>query len=137
MRKLIINYMQHMKKVAINSMAKAAREVYANGKEKLEEDQSIVLCECSLDGTWQKRGHNSSNGVVTAISNEKCVDHHVLSKYCRGCQKWSSKQGTNEFEHWKIEHDCPINHVKSSGAMEAAGAVAIFNSSVDKVQAHL
>ena len=101
-----INHKVHAayEKVAINSMAKAAREVYANGKEKLEEDQSIVLCECSLDGTWQKRGHNSSNGVVTAISNEKCVDHHVLSKYCRGCQKWSSKQGTNEFEHWKIEH---------------------------------
>ena len=55
-----------------------------------------------------------------------------MSKYCRGCQKWCSKQGTNEFEHWKIEHDCPTNHVKSSGAMEAAGAVPIFSSSVDK-----
>jgi hypothetical protein len=25
-------------------------------------------CEISIDGTWQKRGHASHNGVVTAIS---------------------------------------------------------------------
>ena len=55
-----------------------------------------------------------------------------MSKYCRGCQKWKTKQGTIGFEHWKAEHRCPINYTKSSVAMEAAGAVAIFSSSVEK-----
>jgi len=119
-------------KVGTNIMSKAASEVHAHGKETLNEDPSIVLCECSVDGTWQKRGHSSYNGVVTAISNGKCIDRHVMSKYCRGCQKWKTKQGTIGFENWKAEHRCPINHTKSSGAMEAAGAVAMFSSSVEK-----
>ena len=115
-------------KVGTTIMSKAASEVHAHGKETLNEGPSIVLCECSVDGTWQKRGHSSYNGVVTAISNGKFIDRHVMSKYCRGCQKWKTKQGTIGFENWKAEHRCPINHTKSSGAMEAAGAVAMFNS---------
>ena len=55
-----------------------------------------------------------------------------MSNSCRGCHKWKTKQGTIGLEHWKAEHRCPINHTKSSGAMEAAGAVAMFSSSVEK-----
>ena len=118
--------------VGTESMRKAGCEVHAHGKETLSGDPSIALCECSFDGTRQKRGHSSYNGVVTAISMGKCIDRHVMSKYCRGCQKWNTKQGTTEFDHWKAEHSCPINHTKSCGAMEAAGAVAMFSSSVEK-----
>ena len=31
----------------------------------------------SIDGSWQKRGHVSMHGVVTAISGDKCVDFEV------------------------------------------------------------
>ena len=87
------------------------------------------LCRVSADGTWQKRGHASLNGIVTLISNGKCIDNEVLSKYCRGCQMWHGKKGTAEYDSWFSEHDCQASHDKSSGAMEAAGTVAMFNRS--------
>ena len=37
---------------------------------------------------------------------------------------------TPEYEQFLLEHDCPINHEKSSGLMESAGAVTIFNRSI-------
>ena len=88
------------------------------------------LCRVSADGTWQKRGHASLNGIVTLISNGKCIDNEVLSKYCRGCQMWHGKKGTAEYDLWFSEYDCQANHNKSSGAMEAAGAVAMFDGSI-------
>ena len=86
------------------------------------------LCRVSADGTWQKRGHASLNGIVTRISNGKCIDNEVLSKYCRGCQMWHGKKGTAEYDSWFSEHDCQANNDKSSGAMKAA--IAMFNRSI-------
>lgn len=42
----------------------------------------------AIDGTCQKRGYGSLNGVVTctSIETEKVLDVHILSKYCLGCQ---------------------------------------------------
>ena len=37
---------------------------------------------------------------------------------------------TPEYEQFLLEHDCPINHEKSSGSLESAGAVTIFNRSI-------
>ena len=42
------------------------------------------------------------------------------------------KKGSPEYIAWEAQHNCHINHVKSSGAMEGAGAVAIFKRSVEK-----
>ena len=41
----------------------------------------------SVDGTWQRRGYSSLNGVVVAISidTRKIVDMEVLTRYCRQC----------------------------------------------------
>lgn len=38
----------------------------------------------AVDGTWQKRGYKSLNGIVTATSFDtgKVVDMSILSKYC-------------------------------------------------------
>ena len=80
----------------------------------------------------KKRGHNSLHGVVTAISGDKCVDVEVLSKYCMGCKMWEKKKGTPEYQCWKVDHLCEINHERSSGSMESAGTVAIFNRSIKK-----
>lgn len=37
----------------------------------------------ALDGTWQKRGHTSMNGVVrvTLFDSGKVLDHECLSKF--------------------------------------------------------
>ncbi|GFT66679.1 hypothetical protein TNCV_1961381 [Trichonephila clavipes] len=44
-----------------------------------EHNKNIAI---ALDGTWQKRGHTSKNGVVTATSldNGKVIDFECLSK---------------------------------------------------------
>ena len=34
----------------------------------------------SVDGSWQRRGYTSPNGVVTAIANGKCIDMQTMSK---------------------------------------------------------
>ena len=85
-----------------------------------------------IDGAWSKRGHSSLNGVVTATIGDKCIDIQALSKYCKGCQMWEMQKGSANYERWKSEHVCHINHEKSSGAMEGAGAVEIFKRSVMK-----
>ena len=32
--------------------------------------ERVIDCHKFIDGTWQKRGHKSANGVATAISKE-------------------------------------------------------------------
>jgi len=43
----------------------------------------------SLDGSWQRRGYASLNGVVTCIErvNEKCI-----VKKCKSCVYWESEE---------------------------------------------
>ena len=42
----------------------------------------------SVDGTWQKRGFSSLNGVVAAISTDtvKVVDCEIMARYCKACK---------------------------------------------------
>ena len=54
-----------------------------------------------------------------------------MTKYCKLCEHWSKGKGTLEYEEWLANHQCGINHTESSGAMESAGAKAIFHRSVD------
>ena len=88
-------------------------------------------CGISLDGTWQKRGHASHNGVVTAISldTKKCLDVEVLSDKCQECQKWEKKTNDPRYGEWKASHQCKIYHTGSSNSMETVGAVRIFTRS--------
>jgi hypothetical protein len=91
----------------------------------IEENVNIDKKDLSvaLDGTWQKRGHTSLNGVVTATSVDtgKVIDIECLSKYCHGCTKGVGL-GQN--------HTCSKNFEGTSGGMECKGAVAIFQRSV-------
>ena len=117
--------------VCLESMKNAANEVIESGAEKIP-GYDVAITQCSLYGTWQKRGHSSLNGVVTAIANGKCIDHQVLSKYCRGCKKWEGKRGTPQYDRWFLDHKCQKNHAKSSGAMESVGAIDIVSRSIEK-----
>ena len=51
-----------------------------------------------------------------------------MSKKCRQCISWRGKDGTIVFEEWweGHQHNCHANFEVSSGAMDAAGCVAIF-----------
>ena len=115
--------------VCEESMLQATVEIKKKAK---EETQGFAHCCVSLDASWQKRGHQSHNGLVTAISGGKCVDRVVYSKFCKGCDIWSRKKGTAEYDRWSAQHDCKCNHSKSSSAMESAGATEIFQQSVQK-----
>ena len=58
----------------------------------------VVDCKVSVDGTWQRRGYSSLNGVVTLMSNTngKCIDTHTMSKCCKGCQYWERRKESGE-----------------------------------------
>ena len=60
-------------------MTKAVIEVSAKTHDVplILTDAGLVNCEVSVDGSWQKRGQSSLNGVVTAMSDGKCLDVHV------------------------------------------------------------
>lgn len=74
----------------------------------------------AFDTTWQKRGHVSKNAVatITSFDTGKVIDIEVLSKYCHGC---ALKK--------KNDHDCVKNYQGSSGGMETAAAVSMFQRS--------
>ena len=119
--------------VAEKSMSKAADEV----KEFYEpERDGVYNIAVSGDGTWRRRGFSSSYGIVTALSTVtgKALDCEVMSKECRLCLPWRGKERSPEFEEfWEgHQHACHANFAGSSGAMDAAGLVTIFQRSVDK-----
>ena len=117
---LFDKYCTATKLVAEKSMKKAAQEL-------LQQDGEDVMV--SIDGTWQKRGHNSHNGVVTAVSvvSGRALDIEVLSNYCKGCAQWTTEQKKSDaYESWQKSHKCNLNHDGSAGAMEPVGAVKIF-----------
>ena len=82
---------------AQGSMKKAGEEVFSKCKTKIS-NGTIGLTQCSLDGTWQKSGHNSVNGVVTAVAEGKYIDFKVLSKYCKGCALWEQRKESPLYE---------------------------------------
>ena len=123
-------------KACSNSMFKAASDYIS--KQTASPSDSPVDCTVSIDGSWQKRGFDSQNGLVTAIIcgkdvTEKCIDFEVMTKKCKSCQIWDKRKGTPEYETWYNDHQhvCRINHHGSSGGMESSGAVTVFGRSVE------
>ena len=111
--------------VAYQSISKAAEDISI-----APEADGIKNIIASSDGTWQRRGYSSLNGVVTCISKGKVLNYEVLCKVCQ-CKYWNKKKTTAEYEEWKLYHDCTINHTGSAGSMEATGVIKIFKRSVE------
>lgn len=94
------------------------------GKAVLEAFELNKKCQdiaVAVDGSWQRRGYKSLNGVftVTSLATGKVIDVEVLSKYCKCKDKLKDIH----------EENCEANFSGSSGAMEGAGAVNIFQRS--------
>lgn len=87
----------------------------------------------TFDGTWAKRGFTSLTGVVFVISVDsgEVLDYHVLSKVCQKCAIKKPKVTEEEFEQWLLAHECDINFVGSSPAMESEGAVVLWGRSIE------
>lgn len=74
-----------------------------------------------FDGSWQKRGHTSLNGIVsaTAFDTGKVLDIEIITKFCDICSRNSTTQ-----------HVCKKDYDGSSGGMEVAGVANIFKRSI-------
>ena len=78
-------------------MVAAGRELGA----ALPDDKATVSC----DGTWQRRGFASKNGVATVLSVNpagpaKVVDVRVASNRCDACSKAKSRMDDARFATW-------------------------------------
>ena len=71
----------------VGNAAKLVAETSMNNavSELKKESTNVVDTGVTVDGTWQRRGYSSMNGVVVAISvdNGKITDLEPLSRYCR------------------------------------------------------
>ena len=110
-----------------------------------KQPENIVMTEfCELgrvavtvDGTWQKRGHNSKFGVVFIISVEtgEILDYELKNLVCQECTMHDKDdKKSKKYEQWKEKHmkHCNINHEGSSSRMENEGAIEIFLRSIEK-----
>ena len=124
---------------AQESMEKATHEICDSESQKLDGTASttdidrVLDTKVSGDGTWQKRGQSSLNGVVTLIGNGKCINYEVLSKKCKSCEAWEYKKAIDivGYNDWKAQHVCSINYTGSAGAMEVVGMQKMFGRSVN------
>lgn len=109
-----------VKEVAEGTMQVAVSEaVLENTADSETENRDISG---AFNGTWQRRGHQSLNGVVTCTSVDtgKVLDAVVFTKFCLCVDK--SNHAPN----------CKANYSGSSGGMEVAGVQALFAQSVPK-----
>lgn len=76
----------------------------------------------AVDGSWQKRGFTSKNGIVTitSVDTGKVLDVEIFSKHCTCPNKKNHLEG------------CKRNFEGYSGKMEVDGAVSMFQRSESK-----
>ena len=72
-----------VKNVAEETMDDAAKEIH----DSAASTDDIVNTSVSGDGTWQRKGFSSFNGVFAAISIEsgKVLNVESMSPYCKSC----------------------------------------------------
>ncbi|GFU10874.1 uncharacterized protein NPIL_648651 [Nephila pilipes] len=95
------NLLQAARETCEESMAEAVHEA-------VEENEGGRDIAVAVDGSWQKQGFSSKNGVVTVTSVDtgKVIDVEILSKHCI-CP--------NKTKHLQ---NCKRNFVGYSGKME-------------------
>ena len=122
----------------LQQAARTVRQAYEDADPDLV-GQEVIDIAVSYDGTWQKRGHTSHNGlgVVIDLMTGLVLDTEIRSNYCSSCALAASRfkgYDTDEFRDWRqnVHTLCEKNHSGSAASMEAHAAVAMFGRSVDK-----
>lgn len=103
--------------------------------EAIEENNCNKDIAAAFDGTWQKRGHTSGNGVITvrptSFDTGKVLEFECFSKFCIICSRNQYKYDPIKLEqHKKV---CGANYNGVSGGMEVAGAKALCERSEAKL----
>ena len=117
---------------ARESMKAAANEIRKDSFGDEYTEETVVNVDISADGSWQKRGFSSLNGLIAIISilTGKCLAFEAMTKDCKSCRFWESKKDSPAYQTFIEKHDCPINHTGSAGSMEPAGILKCFLRSV-------
>ena len=127
--KVVANVCNLTKDDVLETMQDAAKEIKG-------EEEGMFNTAVSVDGSWQKRGYSSFNGVVTAISIEtgKILDVEPFTRICFGCKAVEAYMlsDPDRYNEWKENHACLKNHSGSAGAMEITGSTRIFKRCMEK-----
>ena len=88
----------------LDTAAEVIRGVYGD----LMDNVGVIYLTVSYDGTWQKRGFTSHQGVgvIIEVQTGLVIDYEVLSNYCHACALAENRlgAGTPEFETWQAAH---------------------------------
>ena len=104
----ISNKMHHVYvEASRKSMLLDAKETHSNTDKEADDGVNATV---SADGTWQRRGYSSFNGVVTTICNVKAIDTETLSKNCKSCKYCDGKKEMPEYDEWSATHHSSVNH---------------------------
>ncbi len=137
-------YSKNQNKIA-DASATTFSEIVGKSKEAIFEaysavgvvpdDDGILNIGVSFDGSWQRRGHSSHNGVACVIDllTGLPIDYEVLSNFCLKCQLASENPpAPGDYEEWKQNHspNCPKNFNGSANAMEVEAALRLWKRSV-------
>ena len=129
--KLVAKVSSVTKLVAEETMHDAAEDI-RNGCSETD----IINTSVSCDGSWQRRGFSSLNGVVTAISidNGKVLDIESMTRIYKACSLKQKLKETDpdQYDRWKESHCCTLNYNGSAPGMETVGTKRIFERSLDK-----
>lgn len=106
------NLLQLVTKMVCTESMKDAVEIAVR-----ENDGSRDIA-CAFDGTWQRRGFSSLNGVLTAtsITTGLVIDVEIMSKYCTCKDRFQNEHSGN----------CISNYTGTSGGMEVEGVRKLF-----------
>lgn len=96
----------------------AMKEAVEKAVRQNDGDRDIA---CAFDGSWQRRGFSSLNGVVTAMSitTGQVLDVEIMSKFCQ-CKTSLENKHSNS---------CIANYSGTSGGMEVEGVKKMFERS--------
>lgn len=127
--KIIASASDIAKDVAEGSMSDVAEELRGS-------NDGVVDIGVTGDGTWQKRGFSSLNGVYAVLStdNGKVLDVEPMSRSCKACflKQDLMKTDPKSYAEWRNSHICKFNYVGSAGGMEIEGAKRVFERSITK-----
>ena len=117
-------------------MNRAVRRQYRKEGIHVDEDGMLDVA-VSYDGSWLTRGHHSNIGAGFVI--DSCtggvLDYEVKSKKCQKCSLMKHKYRNDEEElveklqAHRISGECHKNYQGSSGGMEKACALDMWNRS--------
>ena len=129
--KIVDNLSTAAKGVAEETMQEAVRELRSD-----TDNEPTIDAEVSCDGTWQRRGYSSRNGVVSVISMKtgKILDVESMNKTCKACCLNENLMNNDPvaYNAWKENHKCTFNYQGTAGGMEPEGAKRIWERSVAK-----